>query len=165
MGQVLCNIFTAEVNTCVKRKQFWNGQTLKFLWYRYKQVLMMIWWWSLIQNVVFELWPSVGGYQRFGWAWCLHLQGRSDNGGSIFLRNIGNHLQDHTVSTQKTRNWTLTGLKISNLYKISWLIDWLYIKRPSLLRALDRNEWPNSSSSWHICDKFQNVLKGNGDGL
>jgi hypothetical protein len=38
----------------------------------------------------------VGGYQRFG--------GRlpPEDEGDTYLRNVGNHLQEHSVTTQKT---------------------------------------------------------------
>jgi hypothetical protein len=41
----------------------------------------------------------VGGYQRFGGTYRLHLQDRSEDGDDNFLLNIGNHL---TATTQKT---------------------------------------------------------------
>jgi hypothetical protein len=37
-------------------------------------------------------------YQRFGGTHCLHLQGlSSEDGGGMFLRNVGIYLQVHTA--------------------------------------------------------------------
>jgi hypothetical protein len=60
-----------------------------------------------VQIVVFwvvTLYDIVGGYQSFGRIYCHHLQGNdfcSEDGGRMSLRDVGNHLQDHTVLQPK----------------------------------------------------------------
>jgi hypothetical protein len=53
----------------------------------------------------------VGDYQRIGGTYSLYIQ--REDGSDMFLRNVGNHLQDHTTS-QTTSPRYLFALGILN---------------------------------------------------
>jgi hypothetical protein len=40
----------------------------------------------------------VDGHQRFEGKYCLHLEGRCEVVGTIFLRNVDNRVPDYTVT-------------------------------------------------------------------
>jgi hypothetical protein len=53
------------------------------------------------------------GYQRLGEIYCLRLQGGSDDGGSRFLRNIGNHL--HGSKIPVAAEWSALLIRIREI--------------------------------------------------
>jgi hypothetical protein len=58
---------------------------------------------------------SVGDYKGFGGIFCLHLHFNHEDGGSNFLRIIGNHVQGYTMAYSEDPNLKYHCREISNI--------------------------------------------------
>jgi hypothetical protein len=63
---------------------------------------------SMVAFLPVTPWGLQGGYQRFGGTYCPHFQYFStEDGGSMFFRNIGAQLQVDTASQPGRSPWTI----------------------------------------------------------
>jgi hypothetical protein len=56
----------------------------------------------------------VGSYQHFGGMNQLHLHFYPEDGGDMFLQNVGNYLQNYMVRTQQTKIHIFIAMKTLN---------------------------------------------------
>lgn len=95
-------------------------RTLNFLIKKLSEILFLLRWsshvWSKsslgFKDIVF--WDVLDRYWRFGWEFCVLLQGRvyAEDGDSMFLRNFVNDLRLHDVILQEITVAIITDVRI-----------------------------------------------------
>jgi len=75
--------------------------------------------------------------QRFGGNYCLHLQGRSEDGGSRYVKNVGSYHQHYTAYKSSTSiSEPSPPWKLQSHRGNSWPAEWLLAYQDGLLQNL-----------------------------